>query len=426
LIDAGAVPIGKTNLDQFATGLVGVRSPHGPCLGAFDERYVSGGSSSGSALAVAHGLVSFSLGTDTAGSGRVPAAFNNLVGLKPTRGLVSTAGVVPACRSLDCVSVFTGSVPDAAAVLEVLAVLDPGDPFSRERPPAPAGGVTRVGVPDSLDFPENAGYERLYQESVARLSSLGVRTVGFSLEPFLAAARLLYGGAWVAERYAAVGAFIEAHPDDVDPVVRDIVLGARGLSGADAFEATYRLAELRRDTEATWREVDLLLLPTVPTHPTLADVLARPVEENSRLGRYTNFMNLLDLAGIAVPQGFTAEGLPFGVTLVGPAFSEALLLSFADRLHRAASPTFGATGRPIRPDPLPARGSADDEILLAVAGAHLLGQPLNGELTSRGARLVKTTRTAPGYRLIALSGTVPPKPGLVRAPERIHECSQET
>jgi allophanate hydrolase len=194
------------------------------------------------------------------------------------------------------------------------------------------------------------------------------------------------------------------------------VLGARGISGADAFEATYRLAELRRDTEATWREVDLLLLPTVPTHPTLADVLARPVEENSRLGRYTNFMNLLDLAGIAVPQGFTAEGLPFGVTLVGPAFSEALLLSFADRLHRAASPTFGATGRPIRPDPLPARGSADDEILLAVAGAHLLGQPLNGELTSRGARLVKTTRTAPGYRLIALSGTVPPKPGLVRAP----------
>jgi allophanate hydrolase len=417
LIAAGAVPVGKTNLDQFATGLVGTRSPFGAGTSAFDERYVSGGSSSGSALAVAHGLVSFSLGTDTAGSGRVPAAFNNLVGLKPTRGLVSTRGVVPACRSLDCVSVFAGSASDAAAVLDAMSGFDASDPFSREPAESSAGAILRVGVADTLEPFAAPGYERLYQASIERLESLGVTVKRVSFEPFLAAARLLYGGPWVAERYAAVGAFIDAHRDDVNPVVRDIVLAARGIPGADVFSATYTLAELRRQAEVTFRDVDALLMPTTDSHPTLAAVAENPVEENARLGRYTNFVNLLDLAGVAVPAGFTEHELPFGITLVGPAFSDRHLLALGDRLHRVIEPTFGATGAPVRATPLGAEAHAKSEILLAVAGAHLSGQPLNHELTNRGARLLRTTRTAASYRLYALAGTVPPKPGLVRAPD---------
>jgi len=415
LIAAGAIPVGKTNLDQFATGLVGVRSPFGVCASAFDERHVSGGSSSGSALAVAHGLVSFGLGTDTAGSGRVPAAFNNLVGLKPTRGLVSTRGVVPACRALDCVSVFSGSVPDATRVLDVLTAFDALEPFSREKLGTP-GVVARVGVPDApLSFP-NPDYRRLFDESVARLAGLGLTVTPVSLAPFLAAAKLLYGGPWVAERYAAVGEFIEAHADDVHPVVRDIVLGGRGVTGPAVFKGAYDLAAFRRETEAVFRTVDALLLPTTDRHPTVDAVLKSPIDENSHLGRYTNFMNLLDLAGVAVPAGFTSSDLPFGITLVGPAFSEARLLALAERLHRAIGPTFGATNLPLADrSPAPAAVESGD-ILLAVAGAHLGGQPLNHELTSRDARLVKTTRTAPNYRLYALAGTVPPKPGVVRSP----------
>ncbi len=418
LLSAGAVPIGKTNLDQFATGLVGVRSPFGACGSAFDERYVAGGSSSGSALAVAHAQVSFSLGTDTAGSGRVPAGFNNLVGVKPTRGLVSTHGVVPACRSLDCVSVFAGSVPDAQAVLEVLAGSDPLDPFSRAPAVASSRPIGRVGVPKTLEFFGNVAYEALFASARQRLAALGASVVEVSIDAFLEAATLLYGGPWVAERYAAVGEFMEAHLGEVHPVVRDIVLRGKDVTGVETFRGSYRLQALRQRTDAVLADVDALLLPTTGTHPTVDAVLASPVQENTHLGRYTNFMNLLDLAAIAVPAGFTEDHLPFGVTLVGPAFSEARLLSFADRLHRAAGATFGATGVAIldvstRPVP----DAAGDEILLAVAGAHLSGQPLNGELTSRGARLVCATRTARSYKLYALSGTVPPKPGLVRAPD---------
>ena len=413
LIDAGAIPIGKTNLDQFATGLVGTRSPYGACGSAFDERYLSGGSSSGSGLAVAHGLVTFALGTDTAGSGRVPAAFNNLVGVKPTRGLVSTRGVVPACRSLDCVSVFAGSVPDAQRVLDVLTVFDAEDPFARLA--APEGRVVKsLGVPRELEFYGDREYERLFNEAVERAEALGMRLVPVDLEPFLAAARLLYGGPWVAERYAAVGEFIETHLDEVHPVVREIVLGGRSVSGADVFRGTYRLAELKRVTDRTRSEVDALLIPTAPTHPTVEAALADPVELNSRLGRYTNFVNLLDLAALAVPAGFTVERRPFGVTLVGPAFSDAVLAELGHRLHRALNPTFGATGVALsdRPFAPPAR----NEVLLAVAGAHLSGQPLNHQLTSRRGRLVRSLRSAADYRLYALAGTTPPKPGLVRTP----------
>jgi allophanate hydrolase len=420
LVDAGAIPVAKTNLDQFATGLVGTRSPYGICSSVFSPAHVSGGSSSGSAVAVAAGLVSFALGTDTAGSGRVPAAFNNVVGLKPTRGLVSTRGVVPACRSLDCVSIFAGSVADATTVLDVMAVYDPADPFSRERPGPRAAPVRTVGVPAQLEFFGNVAYERLFAEAVQRLAALGVAVKRVAIDPFLAVARLLYGGPWVAERYAAVGAFIEEQPDAVHPVVREIILGGKTPSAADAFRGSYELAELRRRAAHVFREVDLLLLPTTPTHPTIEAALASPIEENTKLGRYTNFMNLLDLSGVSVPAGFTPEGLPFGVTLVGTAFSEARLGAFADRVHRSLEQTVGATGMPLLPPAIAPSASPStlvtDEILLAVAGAHLRGQPLNGELTSRGASFMVTTRTAACYRLVALAGTVPPKPGLVRAP----------
>ncbi|HEX6277483.1 MAG TPA: allophanate hydrolase [Polyangiaceae bacterium] len=427
LVDAGAIPIGKTNLDQFATGLVGTRSPFGACASVFDDRYVSGGSSSGSGVAVARALVSFALGTDTAGSGRVPAAFNNVVGVKPTRGLVSTRGVVPACRSLDCVSVFAGSVPDAELVLETLAAFDPDDPFSRELPPGergasalasiPALPVQRLGVPRELEGldPE---YERLFGQAVKNAAELGVECVPIDVEPLLEAALLLYGGPWVAERYAAVGEFIASHPDEVHPVVRDIVLGGVAVAGADVFRGRYRLAELVRRAAPALGSVDAVLLPTTPLHPTIDAVLADPVEQNSTLGRFTNFMNLMDLAGVAFPAGFTREGLPFGVTLAGPALSDLGLLRFADALHRALPATIGNTGFALTPPserPTSVRG-AQREVLLAVAGAHLSGLPLNGELTNRGARLLGTARTAAEYRFYALAGTSPAKPGLVRSP----------
>jgi allophanate hydrolase len=415
LIDAGAIPLGKTNLDQFATGLVGTRSPYGIGGSAFDARYVSGGSSSGSALAVAHGLVSFALGTDTAGSGRVPAGFNNLVGWKPTRGLVSTRGVVPACRSLDCVSVFAGSVADAERVGAVISALDVDDPFSRAATPK-TRPISRLGVPSELEFFGDREYERLFADAVLRARSLGAHIVPVDLEPFLAAARLLYGGPWVAERYAAVGEFIEAHRDEVHPVVRDIVLGGRGVTGADAFRGSYRLAELKRVADRTFDDVDALLVPTAPMHPTIEATLAEPVEINSKVGRYTNFVNLLDLAALAVPAGFTSAGLPFGVTLVGPAFSDGALATFGERVHRAIETvTWGASGVVL--DAAPERAiSVENSVLLAVVGAHLGGQPLNHQLTSRKGSLVRSARTAADYRLFALAGTTPPKPGLVRTP----------
>jgi allophanate hydrolase len=418
LVEAGAIPVGKTNLDQFATGLVGTRSPFGACASVFDERYVSGGSSSGSGIAVARGLVSFALGTDTAGSGRVPAAFNNVVGIKPTRGLVSTRGVVPACRSLDCVSVFAGSVTDAELVLRTLAVFDADDPFSREAPRTGYDPSTlkRLGVPRELEGMSEE-YERLFSETVANASALGVECVPIDLEPFLEAALLLYGGPWVAERYAAVGEFIASHPDDVHPVVRDIVLRGVAIAGADVFRGRYRLAELVRRAAPTFRAVDALLLPTTTFHPTIEAVLADPFEQNVALGRLTNFVNLMDLAAVAVPAGFTSHGLPFGVSVIGPAFSERKIANFADRLQRTLPATIGNTGAPIaaRSEPVSSRGPKRD-VLLAVAGAHLTGLPLNGELTSRGARLVATAKTARDYRFYALAGTVPAKPGLVRSP----------
>ena len=424
LEDAGAILIGKTNMDQFATGLVGVRSPYGACSSVFDDRYISGGSSSGSAVAVASGLVSFSLGTDTAGSGRVPAAFNNLIGLKPTRGSLSASGVVPACRSLDCVSVFTLTVGDARQVFEAARGFDASDPYSRhsagEDAPAPwLGGPFRFGIPqfDQWEFFGDDEARRLYEASIQALESLGGVAVPFDFRPFQEVAALLYSGPWVAERQAALGDFLAAHADDVHPVVRGIIAGGAKFNAAAGFLAQYRLEELRRQTDRVWQDADLLLLPTTATTYTLAEVEAEPIRLNTNLGHYTNFVNLLDLVAVALPAGFRPNGLPFGVSLIGPAHTDLALLSIADRLHRHSGGTLGGLTTPLALSaslPLPAAppGCA----LLAVVGAHLSGQPLNRQLTERGARLVATTKTASGYRLYALADTTPAKPGLVRAP----------
>jgi allophanate hydrolase len=442
LIEAGAIPVGKTNLDQFATGLVGTRSPSGAGRNSFDPRYISGGSSSGSAVAVAMGLVSFSLGTDTAGSGRVPAAFNNIVGLKATCGALSTSGVVPACRSLDCVSIFALTAGDAARVYDVAAVFDPEDSYSRvmhagitdapgalalDAVAAPSGFAFRFGVPraSQLEFFGDAEYARLFSEAVARLESLGGRRVEIDFAPFLATARLLYEGPWVAERYCAVGDFLEHQPNSLHPVTRQIISGGRNATAADAFRAQYRLMELRRAAERAWASMDVLVTPTAGTIYRIDEVESEPIRLNSNLGYYTNFVNLLDLAAVAVPAGFRGDGLPFGVTLVGRAGTDARLLALADRLHRAADVPLGALSVAIPPSTTPgaaatpgtpaaAPSTHEDRISVAVCGAHMEGLPLNQQLTSRNATLVSRTRTAPQYKFYALPGGPPHRPGLVR------------
>ncbi|MGI4789280.1 MAG: allophanate hydrolase [Janthinobacterium lividum] len=424
LEEAGAILVGKTNMDQFATGLVGVRSPYGACSSVFDAEYLSGGSSSGSAVAVASGLVSFSLGTDTAGSGRVPAAFNNLIGLKPTRGTLSTSGIVPACRSLDCVSIFALTSSDAEQVVRAARSFDASDPYSRPSAaadgPAPwLGGPFRFGVPkaDQWEFFGDAEAKTLYEKSIRALEVLGGTAVEFDLNPFQDAAVLLYSGPWVAERLAALGDFIESHAEDMHPVVRGIITGGARFSAVDAFLAQYKLEGLRRRTSALWDKADLMLLPTTGTIYTLADVEADPIRLNSNLGCYTNFVNLLDLAAVALPAGFRPNGLPFGVSLIGPAQTDLALLSVADRLHRHSGETLGGLPTPLAETallmpPVTPPGCT----LLAVVGAHLTGEPLNRQLTERGARLTTAAKTAVGYRLYALANTLPAKPGLVRAP----------
>jgi allophanate hydrolase len=428
LIDAGAIPVGKTNLDQFATGLVGTRSPHGACHNSFDPAYISGGSSSGSAVAVATGLVSFALGTDTAGSGRVPAAFNNLIGLKPTRGALSCRGVVPACRSLDAVSIFALTADDAQRVYAVARGFDGGDaystPLADERHGAGARSLglegLRLGLPrpSQLSFFGDTDYSRLFEETVGQLQALGARPVEIDFEPFLAAARLLYEGPWVAERYCAVGDFLEQHPEAVHPVTRQIISGGRNPTAADAFRAQYRLMELRRATEEAWSRVDVLVTPTAGTIYRIDAVNADPVRLNSNLGYYTNFVNLLDLAAVAVPAGFRRDGLPFGISLVGRAGSDDELLELAMRVQRARVQRIGALDAPFPPvRPSGAGLSAQDDICVVVCGAHMLGLPLNHQLTSRGARFLRRTRTNPVYALYALPGGPPYRPGMMRVAE---------
>ena len=414
---AGAIVIGKTNLDQFATGLVGVRSPYGTPRNLFDPALIPGGSSSGSAIAVGAGLVPLALGTDTAGSGRVPAGLSNIVGLKPSLGLVSTAGVVPACRTLDCVSVFALTVDDAFAALAAMAGPDPADPYARPRPLGAPGAVPaglRIGVPmpgQRLFFGDKVS-AAAYEAALADLAGLGAAIVEIDIEPFYETARLLYDGPWVAERYISVRSLIASAPEAMHPVTRQIILGGAHPGAVDAFKAFYQLEELRRVRDHTFGEIDMLALPTVPTVYTVAQVLADPIGLNSRLGTYTNFVNLLDLCALAVPASMQAT--PFGITLLAQAGNDATLAAIGRVFHAGTGLPLGATGTAqpaLAPLPLPA---ASGEIGIAVVGAHLTGMPLNSELKSFGARFLERTTTTADYRLFLLPGTTPAKPGLLR------------
>ncbi len=419
---AGAIPVGKTNLDQFATGLVGTRSPYGVPGNAFDPEYIPGGSSSGSAVSVALGQVSFSLGTDTAGSGRVPACYNNLVGLKPSRGALSANGVFPACRSLDCVSIFALNASDAQRVFRIAARFDPEDPYSRRQPseldtakkiakPSLVFGVPR---PNQLRFFGNESYQELYHEAIERLQSLGYSMQTIDFAPFLDAARLLYEGPWVAERLWAIKDLLETSPDSLHPITRQIVEGGYKPSAVDTFEAAYELQRLRKLADEQLVDLDFVATPTAGTHYRIQEIENDPISLNSNLGYYTNFMNLLDLSAIAVPTGFAESGMPFGITLFSEAFHDEKLLSVANRLHEASRIPLGKTSEKRFPQLKPVEYDATP---IAVCGAHMRGLPLNRQLTDLGATFIRSTQTAARYRLFALPRTSPPKPGLARNEE---------
>lgn len=409
LLAAGAICIGKTNLDQFATGLVGTRTPYGLTHCVFNRDFVSGGSSSGSAVVVAAGLVPFALGTDTAGSGRVPAAINGCVGFKPTRGRWSSRGMLPACRTLDCVSVFTREVADAAIIDMVVRGFDTEDPFSRIEPtPAPIPQTVTIGVPsaDAIEFFSDAESSALFRQATARLKAAGATLRCIDLAPLINAGNLLYDGPWVAERSAAVGQFIAEHPDAVHPVVAAIIKNGMRHTAVDTFHGIYALQAFARDMANIWAEVDAVMLPTTPTVYPIAKVLEEPFALNARMGIYTAGTNLLDLCAIALPAGHRVNGTGFGVSLLGPAFADPLLLGLGERYMS------------VDPAPAPPLDmTVPNSVELAVVGAHLEGMPLHGELTSRGARLVARTGTATSYRLYAMANSVPPKPALVHVGE---------
>jgi len=421
LIDAGAIPVGKTNLDQFATGLNGTRSPYGACRNAYDPEYISGGSSSGSAVAVALGHVSFSLGTDTAGSGRVPAAFNNLVGVKPTRGWLSTYGVVPACRSLDCVSIFTSNTNDAKTVLTVAAGYDEQDAYSRK---ILAHGFDfgraenfRFGIPhaEQLQFFGNRQSAELFGRSCDALRAKGGTAVEIDFSPFLNSARLLYEGPWVAERYAAIHDFFDIRSEVIHPVVREIIAGAKKFSAADVYSGIYQLETLRKEAARVWDKMDCLVMPTAGTLYRIDEMLSDPIRLNANLGYYTNFINLLDCAAVAVPSGFYNNGLPFGITLVAPAHQDVPLLHLAEKLNGEVKDF--AT--------LQKEKMADGRVRIAVCGAHLSGLPLNHQLASRGAHLAARTQSSADYKLYALPGGPPYRPGMVRVATGEQGCAIE-
>lgn len=418
LREAGALVIGKTNLDQFATGLVGVRSPYPIPRNAIEPTLVPGGSSSGSAVATAQGIVSFALGTDTAGSGRIPAGLNNIVGLKPSVGALSTTGVIPACRTLDCVSIFALSVDDAWRVFSVAAREDGEDAYSRTVPATGYGPLPQtltIGVPAKADlrFFGDAVMAAAYEDALDMLRGLGHRIVEVPFGDFYDVANLLYEGAWVAERYAAVKDFFDVSEASLHPVTRKIYGAAKTLTAADAFNGFYALQAMKRKLAPVIASVDLFCVPTAPSHYTLADLAAEPIRENSRLGTYTNFVNLLDMCGIAVPTGERSDGLPASVTLLAPFGRDGLTASLARDIHRASALTMGATGWS-----LPSAGLPDAEIEpgidIVVVGAHLSGMPLNGQLRELNPSFVREARTTDAYRLYALAGQVPAKPGLIR------------
>lgn len=408
LIDAGAICVGKTNLDQFATGLNGTRSPYGSPRNAYNLSYVSGGSSSGSSVAVAAGLVAFALGTDTAGSGRVPAAFQHLIGFKPSKGRWSNSGLVPACRTLDCITAFTSDTADARLIDSIAAGFDAVDPYSKPLADRPVERK-RIGVPrrDQRAFFGDAQSEYLYDRALDRLSTLA-ELVEIDYEPLQEAAQLLYGGPWVAERTAAIADLLADHPHAIDPTVREVVEPGLEISAVDLFNGIYRLAELKRHADTLWESIDLLAFPTTGTTYRVAELKAAPIALNSALGFYTNFVNLLDMAAVAVPAGTRENATGFGITLIGPADSDVALLDAADAYISAADiPS---------PPPLDLEGKMET-VKLAVVGAHLKDMPLHWQLTSRDAKFVGAFETAPNYRLYAIANSVPPKPALVHSDE---------
>ncbi|HEJ7170645.1 allophanate hydrolase [Serratia marcescens] len=412
---AGAIALGKTNLDQFATGLVGTRSPYGAVVNSFDSRYVSGGSSSGSASVVARGLVPFALGTDTAGSGRVPAGFNNIVGLKPTKGRLSNRGVVPACRLNDTVSVFALTVADAAQVAELASGFDEADPYSRPDPhtaPADISAAPRFAIPAQLEFFGDVQAERAFHRALAQLQAGGATLEPLDFAPFRTLAEQLYYGPWVAERTVAIEQVLDASPQAIDPVVRGIVGNGLGYSACDAYKAEYLRAELARQIAQRLAPFDALVVPTAPTIRTLAEMAQEPVLFNSQFGTYTNFTNLADLSALALPGPLRGDGLPAGITLIAPAWHDRALAAFGLRWQRQNALPLGAIGRALPPQSTPAPSAG--HVRLAVVGAHLSGMPLNVQLTQRDAVRVEQTVTAPCYRLYALADTEPPKPGLAR------------
>jgi allophanate hydrolase len=420
LLDAGASVVGKTNLDQFACGLVGTRSPYGAVPNAFNPFYISGGSSSGSAVAVALGLVDFSLGTDTAGSGRVPAGLNNIVGLKPSRGLLSTHGVLPACAHIDCPSIFARTVPEAVDVLLAAAAYDPADPYSRnialDQRLFPTHFKFAIPDPAHLIFFGDVDAQAAFDDACERLENLGGTVSSIDYSPFADAATALYEDAWVAERYAAIQPFFDSHESAVHPVVRSVIANGKQYSAAQLFHAADRMAGYQQRVASFWSDIDVLVVPTSPTTYTIEQLEADPIELNRRMGFYTNAVNLLDMAAIAVPSSMKPDGLPFGITLIGPSGSDLRLADLAARYHAATGLKLGVSDDPVPPysPRVPAAATATETVQIAVVGAHLSGLPLNGQLTGRDARMVREVKTAPLYRLYALAGTAPPKPGMVK------------
>lgn len=420
LRDAGAILIGKTNLDQFATGLVGVRTPYPVPKNAVDPKIVPGGSSSGSAVAVAHGIVSFALGTDTAGSGRVPAALNNIVGIKPSLGAISNQGVVPACLSLDTISIFALSIEDAYCAYRAAAKFNPDDSFARRFDFPDLGEVppqSRVGIPDkdSLEFFGDRAQADSFQAALGELKALGAEIVEIDFKPLYAVAQMLYGGVWVAERYTVIEDLLSENPEAVHPVTRQVIEVARKFSAADTFRSIYRLQDLKRELAPVLSALDYLCVPTIPTFYSVDDLEADPIGPNSRFGTYTNFVNLMDMCGVVVPMAARADGRPGSVTLLAGAGKDAMIASVASALHQRSGATLGATGwaLPKSEPALSQIGAA--EIGLAVVGAHMSGLPLNHELTRLGARFVRTAKTAASYRLFSLPGGPPVRPGLLHA-----------
>lgn len=411
---AGAIVLGKTNLDQFATGLVGTRSPYGVVPNSFNSDFVSGGSSSGSATVVARGIVPFSLGTDTAGSGRVPAGFNNIVGLKPTKGRFSIQGVVPACKSLDCVSIFSLTVDDAETVAALIEGFDSADGYSRKKQISHYFSNTpRFAIPASPEWFGDEKAKAAWLLTLEKMRGLNVQLIEMDFTPMFTLAQLLYGGPWVAERHAAIAEFMQSHAADMNEVVRSIIEKAKDFSATDAYSAEYRRVELAREIQLLMSDVDALLVPTTPRHPSIAEVMADPIQVNSQLGTYTNFVNLADCSALALPATIRSDGLPFGITLIASAWQDSALAAFGKKWHSSLSLRLGATQKSL-PKLVEKNSAPAGYVRLAVVGAHLTGMPLNVQLQERKALFVESTFTAKNYRLFALPNTTPPKPGLIR------------